>query len=108
MNIQNYPYLRESLLIMIFDSYKIGLVHTLLFQFLKIFSKMENFYIEVERLRSILKYNNYPVNMIDQCIKKFWKNFMSLSRLCQQYLKEIICYSFSFRIIFFEFERTFV
>ena len=75
MNIQNYPYLGESLLIMIFDSYKIGLVHTLLFQFLKIFSKMENFYIEVERLRSILKYNNYPVNMIDQCIKKFLEKF---------------------------------
>ena len=27
--------------------------------------------IEVERLRSIFKCNNYPVNIIDQCIKKF-------------------------------------
>ena len=32
---------------------------------------MENFHIEVEHLRSILKCNNYPVNIIDQCIKKF-------------------------------------
>ena len=32
---------------------------------------MENFHIEVEHLRSIFKCNNYPVNIIDQCIKKF-------------------------------------
>ena len=55
----------------IFDTYKIGLVHTLLFRFFKICSSMENFHIEVEHLRSILKCNNYPVNIIDQCIKKF-------------------------------------
>ena len=53
-----------------FDTYKIGLVHTLLFQFFKICSSMENFYIEVELLRSIFKYNNFPVNITDQCIKK--------------------------------------
>ena len=33
---------------------------------------MENFHIEVELLRSIFKCNNYPVNIIDQCIKKFF------------------------------------
>ena len=32
---------------------------------------MENFHIELEHLRSIFKCNNYPVNIIDQCIKKF-------------------------------------
>ena len=32
---------------------------------------MENFHVEVEHLRSILKCNNYPVIIIDQCIKKF-------------------------------------
>ena len=31
---------------------------------------MENFHIEVELLRSIFK-RNYPVNIIDQCIKQF-------------------------------------
>ena len=55
----------------IFDTYKIDLVHTLLFQFFKICSSMENFHIEVELLRSIFKCNNYPVNIIDQRIKKF-------------------------------------
>ena len=52
-------------------TYKIGLVHTILFQFFKNCSSMENFHIEVEQLRSILKCKNYPVNIIDQCIKKF-------------------------------------
>ena len=57
--------------ICIFDTYKIGLVYTLLFQFFKICSSMENFNIKVEHLKSILKCNNYTVNIIDQCIKKF-------------------------------------
>ena len=51
------------------DTYKIGLVHKLLF---RICSSMGNFHIEVELLRSIFKCNNYPVNIIDQCIKKFF------------------------------------
>ena len=55
----------------ILETYKIGLVHTLLFRFFKICSSMENFHIEVEHLRSIFKCNNYPVNIIDQCIKNF-------------------------------------
>ena len=32
---------------------------------------MENFHIEAEHLRSIFKCNSYPVNIIDQSIKKF-------------------------------------
>ena len=55
----------------VFDTYKIGLVHTLLFSLLKICSSMENFHIEAELLRSIFKCNNYPINTIDRCIKKF-------------------------------------
>ena len=55
----------------IFDTFKVGLVHTLLFRFFKICYSMENFDIEVEHLRIIFKCNNYPVNIIDPCIKKF-------------------------------------
>ena len=55
----------------IFDTCKIGLVRMLDFQFLKICSSMENFHIEVEHLRSIFKCNSNPLNIIDQCIKKF-------------------------------------
>ena len=61
----------KATLSFIFDNYKIGLIHTLLFQFFKIYSSMENFHIEVEHLRSIFKCNSYSVNIIDQCIKKF-------------------------------------
>ena len=69
------------------DAYKIGLVHTLLFRFFKICSSMGNFHIEVELLRRIFKCNNYPGNIIDQCIKSSLTNCMSLNRLYQQYLK---------------------
>ena len=71
----------------IFNTYKIGLVHTLLFRFSKTFSSMENFHIEVEHLRNIFKCNNYPVNVIDQYIKSFWGNCTSLCRLHKQCLK---------------------
>ena len=54
------------------DTYKIGLVHMLLFRFFKICSSTENFHIEVELLRSIFKCNSFPVNTIDQYIKKFF------------------------------------
>ena len=53
------------------DTYNIGLTHTLLFRFFKICFSMGNFHIEVEQTRSIFKCNNYLVNIIDQCIKKF-------------------------------------
>ena len=55
----------------IVDTCKIGLVHTLLFWFFKTCSSVEHFHIEVEHLSNILKCNNYPVNITDQCIKKF-------------------------------------
>ena len=49
---------------------------------------MENFHIEVEHLRSIFKCNNCPVNITDQCIKKFFDKCTSLNRLYQQQLKD--------------------
>ena len=51
--------------------YKVGLVHAFPFQCFKICSSVENFHIEVEQPRSIFKYNNYPVIIIDQSIKTF-------------------------------------
>ena len=56
------------------DTYKIDLVHTLLFLFFKICSSMENLHIEVELLKSIFKCKNYPVNITDQSIKKLLDN----------------------------------
>ena len=56
----------------IFDTYKMGLVHTLMFRFFKIGSNKEDFHIKVELLRSIFKCKNYPINIIDQCIKNYY------------------------------------
>ena len=81
------PHLVKVLLIITFDTYKVGLVHTLLFQFLKICFSNENFYMEVEQLKSIFKYNNNLANIIDQCIKTFWTYCTSRNRLYHQYLK---------------------
>ena len=58
----------------IFDTCKISLIYTLLFRFFKICPSMENMHIEVELLRSNFKCSNYPVNIINQCIKKFLDN----------------------------------
>ena len=58
----------------IFDTYEIGIVHTLLFRFFKISSSMENLHTEVEHLRGIFKCNNYSLNIFDQYIKKFLDN----------------------------------
>ena len=65
----------------IFDTYRIGLVHTLLFRFFKIYSGMGNFNIEAEHLRSIFKGNNHPVNIIDQCIKKLFDRLYALKEM---------------------------
>ena len=42
---------------------------------------MGNFHIEVEHLRSIFKCNKYPVNIIDQCIKKLFDGLYALKEM---------------------------
>ena len=55
----------------IFESYKTDLIFTLLFRCFTICSDMQSFHLEVEQLRQIFKCNNYPVGLIDQCVKTF-------------------------------------
>ena len=55
----------------IFESYKTSLIFTLLFCCFTICSDMQSFHLEVEQLRQIFKCNNYPVGLIDQCVKTF-------------------------------------
>ena len=55
----------------IFESYKTDLIFTLLFRCFIICSDMQSFRLEVEQLRQIFKCNNYPVGLIDQCVKTF-------------------------------------
>ena len=55
----------------IFESYKTGLIFTLLFCCFTICSDTQSFHLEVEQLRQIVKCNNYPLGLMDQCVKTF-------------------------------------
>ena len=58
----------------IFDTYNIGLVCSGFSKFVPVwnnYTDVERRTIGVELLRSIFNCNNYPVNIIDRCIKKF-------------------------------------
>ena len=47
------------------------LIETLLHRIFILCSSYENFYREIETLKSIFKENNVPQNFVNQCIKKF-------------------------------------
>ena len=53
------------------DIYKRGLIETLLHRSFRLCSNYENFHREIETLKSILKRNSYPHNLVNHCIKKF-------------------------------------
>ena len=91
------------------DTNKIRLVRTILFRFFKSCSNMENFHIEVEQLRSILKCNNCPINVIDQCIKKLFGKLYVPKQIVPTVLKKklLVVLSYLGRR-FFEFEKAFV
>ena len=50
--------------------YKRGLIETLLHRSFRLCSNSEKFNREIEILKSILKRNNYPHNLVNHCIKK--------------------------------------
>ena len=70
------------------DIYKRGLTETLLHRSFRLCLNYENFQSEIETLKSILKHNSYPNNLVNHCIKKFLNklfvqrglNFMVLKR----------------------------
>ena len=53
------------------DIYNHGLIETLLHRSFRLCSNYENFHWEIETLKSILKRNSYPHNLVNHCIKKF-------------------------------------
>ena len=55
----------------IFELYKTNLIFTLMFRCFTICSDMQSFHLEVEQLQQIFECNNYPVGLIDQCVKTF-------------------------------------
>ena len=53
------------------DIYKRGLIETLFHRSFRLCSNNENIHREMETLKSILKHNSYPHNLVNYCIKKF-------------------------------------
>ena len=51
---------------------KLGLTETLLHRSFRLCSSYDKFHREIETLKSIFKYSNYPQNFVNQCMKVFW------------------------------------
>ena len=74
------------------DIYKRGLTETLLHRSFRLCSNYENFHREIETLKSILKHNSYPHNLVNHCIKKFLnKLFVQRGLNFMVPKKELIC-----------------
>ena len=53
------------------ETYKIGLITSLLFRCFSLCSDFIKFHHEIDKLKSILYKNSYPRDLIDKCIKEF-------------------------------------
>ena len=53
------------------DIYKTGLVHTLMFRLFTICSNWQLIHSEIEHLRSVMRRNAYPDNLLNNVIKGF-------------------------------------
>ena len=53
------------------ETYKIGLIKSLLFRCFSLCSDFIKFHHEIDELKSILYKNSYPRDLIDKCIKEF-------------------------------------
>ena len=74
------------------DIYKRGLVGNLLHRSFRLCSNYENFHLEIEILKSILKRNSYTHNLVNHCIKKFLNELFVQSDLNFMIPKtELIC-----------------
>ena len=69
------------------DIYKRGLIETLLHRSFRLCSNYENFHREIETLKSILKRNSYPHNLVNHCIKRFWISYLSKGTLILRFPK---------------------
>ena len=53
------------------ETYKIGLIKSLLFRCFSLCSDFIKFHHEIDKLESILYKNSYPRDLVDKCIKEF-------------------------------------
>ena len=63
--------LQLQLQIFIPETYKLGLIKSLLFRCFSLCSDFINFHHEIDKLNSILHKNRYPHDSVDKCIKEF-------------------------------------
>ena len=72
--------------------YKRGLIEILLHRSFRLCYNYENFHQEIETLKSILKRNSYPHNLVNHCIKRFLNKLFVQSDLNFTVPKrELIC-----------------
>ena len=59
------------------QTYKIGLIKTLLFRCFSLCSDFIKFHHEIDKLKSILYKNSYPRDLVDKCIKEFFDKILA-------------------------------
>ena len=59
------------------ETYKIGLIKSLLFRCFSLCSDFIKFHHEFDKLKSILYKNSYPCDFIDKCIKEFLSKILT-------------------------------
>ena len=73
-------------------SYKYNLLFTLLHRAFKLCSNFECFHQEIDKLKTIFEYNDYPKSFVDFCIKKYLdKVFIKKKVVLKASKKELIC-----------------
>ena len=86
----------------IFEPYKTDLIFTLLFRCFTICSDMQSFHLEVDHLREIFKCNNYPVTLIDQCVKTFLNKIFvptrTLITVCKKHILIVLPFQGQFSL----------
>ena len=85
----------------IFESSKTYFIFSLLFRYFSICSDIQNFDLEVDQLRQIFKCNNYPVTLINQCIKTFLHQIFVAKRTSVTAPKKDLLIVFPFLCQFF-------
>ena len=59
------------------NTYKIGLIKSLLFRCFSLFSDFIKFHHEIDKFKSILYKKSYPRDLIDKCINDFFERILA-------------------------------
>ena len=70
------------------ETYKIGLIKSLLFRCFSLCSDFVKFHHEIDKLKSILYKNSFPRDLIDKCIKESSAKILTLKRVVSEVPKK--------------------